>query len=427
MNQDFFSMGEVLMYLKRNNIDSLEERAKYVQDFIDKENMDMGYEYDRYIENGASTFSNVVTEHSNHKKECILWCVNHYLSLNRNINVIEKACATLKQFGTGCGTSASSCGMTSLHKEIEKKIAKFVGKEKAILFPTGFTTNLAAISYIAGKNDLIIFDRECHASIITGLKLSAAKWISFKHNNVNDLKEKITKYQNSYQNIFVIVESAYSMSGDLSPLREIVLLKESNKFYLYVDEAHTFGLYGDKGQGYCHELGVTEGVDFIMSTLSKSTACIGGFVAAKEKYCSLLKWSDPYVFQACITPADASVILSCIEEIEKNPSMLRELHEKKQYMRELLKSKGFNLGNSQSPIIPIFIEDHNKLRMVAKELYENGIYSTPICFPAVKLNEGRIRLILNFAHTKDQIDYTVDSLERICRKYEIIGTSASEC
>lgn len=421
MSNRFFSMGEVLAYLKKENINGLEERAKYIQDFIDQENMNFGYDYDRYMEYGASNYTNVVTEHSGTKKECILWCVNHYLSLNRNTNVIEKAGNVLRQFGTGCGTSAASCGMSSLHKEIEIKTAKLVGKEKAVLFPTGFTTNMAAISYLTGNKDMIIFDRECHSSIINGLKLSPAKWISFKHNNVADLQAKLSKYQSMYQNIFVIVESAYSMSGDLAPLKEIVTLKKSHKFYLYVDEAHTFGFYGDIGQGYCYEQGVTEEVDFIMSTLSKATASIGGFFAAKQQYCSLLKWSDPYVFQACLTPADASVILACLEEIEQNPWMIKALHAKNRYMRELLVAKGFNLGNSQSPIIPIFIEDHNKLGMVVRELYQEGIYSTPICFPAVKLSEGRIRLILNFAHTKEQINRTVDVLERICKKYRIIN------
>jgi 8-amino-7-oxononanoate synthase len=373
------------------------------------------------MELGASNFANVVTEHSGTRKECILWCVNHYLSLNRKPNVIDKAADALRKYGTGCGTSAASCGMSSLHKQIEKKVAEVVGKEKAILYSTGFTANVAAISYLAGKDDLIIFDRESHSSLINGLKLAEAKWISFKHNNVKDLELKLRKYRNSYRNIFVVVESAYSMSGDLAPLREIVALKRDYNFYLYVDEAHTFGIYGDKGQGYCHEQGVTDEVDFIMSTLSKATASIGGFVAARKEYCSLLKWSDPYVFQACISPSDAAVVLACLEEIEQNPGMIRDLHEKNRYMRDLLASRGFNLGDSQSPIIPIFIEDHRKLQLVVRELYQEGIYSTPICFPAVKVDEGRIRLILNAAHTREHIDATVEALEKVCRKHQVIG------
>lgn len=420
INNDFISIGEILSYIKKENITNVEERASLIQDFIDKENKGTGNAYDRYLENGASTLMNVVIEHSGTKKECILWCVNHYLSLNRNPNVIEKACSALRQFGTGCGTSASSCGMSSLHKEVEKRVANLIGKEKAVLFPTGFTANLGSISFIVGKKDLIIFDRECHSSIINGFRLSQAKWISFKHNNVADLETKLKKYESSYENIFVVVESAYSMSGDLSPLKEITTLKKSSNFYLYVDEAHTFGIYGEKGQGYCYAQGVTDEVDFIMSTLSKATASIGGFFASKEKYCSLLKFSDPYIFQACLTPADAAVILASLDEIENNPSIIKELHAKNQYMRDMLISKGFNLGNSKSPIIPIFIEDHNKLRMVVNELFLEGIYSTPVIFPVVRGNEGRIRLIVNYAHTKEQIDYTVLTLGEICKRHQII-------
>jgi len=420
ISYDFISIGEVLAYLKKGNITNIEERAKLIQDFIDQENKSSDNAYDRYLENGASTLMNVVTQHSGTKKECILWCVNHYLSLNRNTNVIEKACAALRQFGTGSGTSASSCGMSSLHKEIEERVAQLVGKENAVLFPTGFTTNLGSISYIIGKKDFVIFDRECHSSIINGIKLSEAKWISFKHNNIADLEEKLKKYESSYENIFVIVESAYSMSGDLSPLKEIARLKKSYSFYFYVDEAHTFGIYGEKGQGYCYAQGVTDEVDFIMSTLSKATASIGGFFASKQKYCSLLKWSDPYLFQACITPADAAVVLASLDEIESNPLMIKELHDNNKYMRDLLISKKFNLGKSESPIIPIFIEDYKILRMVVNDLYQEGIYSTPIVFPAVKVNEGRIRFILNHAHSKEQIDYTVEVLEKVCKKYQII-------
>lgn len=155
-----------------------------------------------------------------------------------------------------------------------------------------------------------------------------------------------------------------------------------------------------------------------MSTLSKSTASIGGFLAAKHKYCSLVRYSAPYMFQACLTPGDAATILASLDEIENNPGMIKELHEKNQYMRDLLKSKRFNLGMSKSPIIPIMIPSPIKLLVVVDELYHEGIYSTPIIYPAVQRHEGRIRLILNLAHTKEQIDYTVETLEKICKKHD---------
>ncbi|MGE5423153.1 MAG: aminotransferase class I/II-fold pyridoxal phosphate-dependent enzyme [Ignavibacteriales bacterium] len=412
-------MGEVLAYLKDEDITDIEERADLVQEFLNKErDKGIGNAYDRYLDNGASTVATVITDNPTSTKECIMWCVNHYLSLNRNPEVIKKATKAIKKYGTGCGTAASSCGMTSLHKDIERRVAKWVGKEEAVLFPTGFTANLGAISYLTGDRDLMLIDGECHSSIINGCKLSNARRISFKHNDVADLEKKLKRYEHAYENVFVILESAYSMSGDLSPLKEIVALKKSYKFYLYVDEAHTFGFYGDKGQGYCYEQGVSDDVDFIMSTLSKATASIGGFLAAAPKYCALVRLCPASLFQACLTPQDAAVILACLDEIEKDPGMIKELHEKNRYMRELLTSKRFNLGQSKSPIIPIMIPSPMKLLMVVNDLYQEGIYSTPIIYPAVQRHEGRIRLILNLAHTKEQIDYTVETLEKICKKHD---------
>ena len=406
--------------LRKKDVADLDERARFIQAYIDHANDDTGYEYDRYVKHGASPHAEVVTARTGEFQECILWCANHYLSLNRKPRVVERAAEDIREYGTGCGTSAASCGMSALHKQVEERVARLVGKEKAVLFPTGFTANVGAIAQLAGKRDLIIFDRECHASIIDGLKLSEAKWVSFRHNKVDSLAAKLSHYQGNYENIFVVVESAYSMSGDLAPLTEIVALKECYQFLLYVDEAHSFGIYGDRGQGYCHDQGVSEQVDFLMATLSKATASVGGFVAAKEQYCSLLRWSDPYVFQACIPPADAAAILAALDEIENHPELITDLHDKNRYMRDRLRARGFELGNSRSPIIPIFIEDYHKLHEVVRDLYAEGIYSTPICFPAVKAHEGRIRLILNAAHTRDDIEITVDALERLCHKHQVL-------
>jgi glycine C-acetyltransferase len=419
MIDKFISMTEVLAYLKAEDISDIEERATIIQSFLDKDiQKGIGNAYDRYLEKGAATTATVVTPVPRSSKECIMWTVNHYLSLNRNETVIEKAHQAMRQFGTGCGTSAVSCGMNALHKEIETRVAKMVGKEQAVLYPTGFTANIGAINGLVGERDLILLDGECHSSIINGSRLTSAKKIVFRHNDVSDLEKKLKKYGKAFENVFVIVESAYSMSGDVSPLKEIVALKKAHRFYLYVDEAHTFGFYGDKGQGYCYEQGLTDQVDFIMSTLSKATASIGGFLASDQRYCSLVRWTPTYMFQACLTPQDAGVILACLDEIESHPEMIKELHEKNQYMRRLLKERKFNLGQSQSPIIPIMIPSPMKLLMVVDDLCKEGIYSTPILYPAVAKHEGRIRLILNLAHTKEQIDYTVDTLEKICKKHD---------
>ncbi len=413
--------------LHHQGINNFEEIARALHHQKNLQDLSGVYSTDRYTVNGSNAEGLVVSPYTGKEVNCILWCLNHYTGLNRNPNVIEKVCDAVKKFGTGCGTSAMSGGMNSLHKLLEVKLARLVGKEQAIVFPTGYTTNLGVISALPGKNDLIIFDREAHSSIIDGVKLSRRKFISFKHNSTDDLEKKLSKYQDKYENIIVIVESAYSMSGNLAPLRKIVALKQKYNFYLYVDEAHTFGIYGKNGAGYCQELGISEQVDFIMSTLSKSTASIGGFVACKKEFTELIKWNaNSFLFQACLTPGDAAAILGSLDEIKHNPSLLTGLHEKNQYMRQELLEMGYDLGASQSPIIPVYIPDSKVLCEFNKELFEAGIFSVSVVYPAVKPNEGRIRFILNASHSYEQIDKTLSVLEKLGKKYRLISPEMNQ-
>ena len=361
------------------------------------------------------------TEHSQERRECIVWCLNHYLSMNRNPEVQSRSREALEKFGTGCGTSAISGGMNALHKEIEVRVARMLRKEKAILFPTGYTANLGALSSLVGKNDLILFDHEAHASIIDGCNFSGRKWLAFHHNDVANLEAKLARMAPRHENIFVVVESAYSMSGDLCPLKEIAALKKKYRFFLYVDEAHTFGLYGPGGAGYCVEQGVAEEVDFVMSTLSKATASVGGFIATKRKYCTLIQaYSRPYMFQACLSPADAAAALAALDEIAANPGLIEQLHAKNRYFRGRLREIGFDLGESQSPAVPIYVRELEKLFPFSKELYDHGIFSVSVAYPAVKIDEGRLRFTVNLSHTQEQLDRTLAVLEKLGRKYGLV-------
>ncbi len=230
---------------------------------------------------------------------------------------------------------------------------------------------------------------------------------------MKNLQKRLTLLAKKFKNIYVIIESAYSMSRDFAPINEIIELKKKFNFFLVVDEAHTFGFYGNKGAGYCSELGILDDVDFITGTLSKATASIGGYVATKAKFCTLLIHSSyPYTFQACTPPSDIAVVLSCLDEIERTPDLIVQLHQNNRYLRERLTESGFNLGNSKSPIVPIYISNPESLLEIAQELFENGIFTTPIVYPAVKENEGRLRLIVNAAHNKEIVDKTVDKLVR---------------
>ncbi len=414
-------IGSFLRTVSEKGITDLEAVSDLLQQMVDAQKSAGTFGWERFTEFGSDAKASVITGYSASKKDCILWCLNHYLGLNRNPTVLAKVQETLARFGTGCGTSAVSGGMSSLHKAIETEIASMLGKEKAILFPTGYSANLGAISAIPGKNAIVIFDHEAHASIIDGCRLSGKPWLAFRHNDVANLEAKLKRCQSRHDNILVVVESAYSMSGDLCPLKEIVALKEKYKFFLYVDEAHSFGIYGDHGRGYCQEQGVLDQVDFIMSTLSKSTASIGGFVAAKEKFCHWIQANaTSYLFQACLTPPDAAAVLASLEEIRTNPSHVDSLHRKNAYFRKKLIALGFDLGKSQTPIVPIYVPDTGTLLSFSKELYENGIFSVSVVYPAVKLTEGRLRFIVNASHTEEHIDRTVSVLGELGKKFGII-------
>lgn len=378
------------------------------------------YSQNFYTEQGSEAETNVI----NNDKEatyCILWCINHYTGLNRNKNVIEAGIEASKAYGTGSGTSALSCGHSSLHKQVEEKISTFIGKETCLFFPTGYSTNVGALSALCTADDLIIFDRECHASIIDGVKLSGATYYSFKHNNVKNLEKKLKLFKGKYKNIFVLVESSYSMSGDLCPLSEIAALKEEYPFYLYVDEAHTFGFYGTKGAGFCESLNLTDKVDFIMSTLSKATASLGGFIACDEIYRPLLEWkANAYIFQAACSPFDAAVVLKSLEVIETTPGIQESIHNNNNYMRVLLNKAGFDLGESKSPVIPIRIPNDQLLQKISIELYKHHIFTVSVIYPAVKNGQGLLRFIVTANHTKEQIDYTVSTLSKLCKQYQVI-------
>lgn len=416
------AIGHIMKRLVEEGVTDIEKIATSLQELKDLQNQEGLFPYDRFSEFGSDSYASIITEATGDKRECIVWCLNHYLAMNRNPRVIGRTKEALDLFGTGCGTSAISGGMNSLHKELEVRIARMLKKEKAILFPTGYTANLGAISALVGRNDLILFDHESHASIIDGCTFSGKKWLAFHHNDVDNLEAKLTRFAPKYENIFVIVESAYSMSGDLSPIKEIAALKKKHKFFLYVDEAHTFGIYGPKGEGYCVENGVEDDVDFIMSTLSKSTASVGGFIATKRKFCTVIQaYSRPYMFQACFSPAAAAAALAALDEISEHPEILEQLHAKNRYFRKRLTDAGFDLGQSKSPAVPFYIKDLEILFPFAKDLYENGIFSVSVAYPAVKLDEGRIRFTVNLSHTQEHLDKTIGILELLGKKYKLIG------
>ena len=258
---------------------------------------------------------------------------------------------------------------------------------------------------------LLFLIRECHASIIDGIKLSGGEMVSFKHNMFRLFNESWRNSQRKYRNIIVIIETVYSMSGEEAPVEEIVNLKDKYKFLMYVDEAHSFGIYGKGGRGLCFAKNVIGKVDVLMTTFSKATASIGGIISTSKPLASYIQCqSNSFIFQACITPADAGVVIKSLEILSKDESYRNKLWENTIYFRKKLLENGFNCGASKSPIIPLYIKDPLTLALFCREIYSRGVFTNGISYPVVKINEGRLRFSVTSRHTKDDIDKTLQIL-----------------
>ncbi len=398
--------------------------ASSAQTIIDEQCRLGIFPYERYIERKGHEFEvDVHTPFTSTSTTGILWCTNLYLGLNNNELVKNRVKEAVEKYGTGSGTSAVSGGFSNLHKQLESNLAKFVGKEEVVLYPTGFTTNLGAISSLAKLGDLLIMDKECHACIIDGAKLSGAEIRAFKHNDVAALEKYLISATESkkYNNIIVLIESVYSMTGGEAHLEKICLLKNKYDFYLLVDEAHAFGFYGKHGNGLVAHLELTEKVDFVMSTLSKSTASVGGFIATTRKFATYLRYlSDTYLFQATMTPPDTVAALTALEIIENGAQLRSELWNRVIYFRNKLIEMGFNVGESKSPIVPIYISEDKLLFEFCKRIFENGIFTNTMQYPAVRKREGRLRFIVTMNHSYEAIDKTLRILNEIGQELGVI-------
>lgn len=421
MRRDIHQIGMTYKALTRSGIHDIKAIATEYYEQQRHLDRQQRWSHDRYLKESSDARAEVRSLSDMEFKDCSIWSINHYLGLNRHPYVIAKAKEAIELYGTGCGTSAMSGGHCQLHKNLQIRFAKILSKEECLLFPTGFTANTGAIAALGkGTETLIIIDRDSHASIIDGCRASGSKYIPFKHNCVQDLESKLKNYSGEYTNLLVVVESAYSMEGDIAPLRNIFKLKEKYDFLLYVDEAHTFGFYGKNSSGLCSELGIAQSADFIMTTLSKSTASIGGIVATSKEFASYLRWSTSYIFQASIPPTDVAVADACLDLMHNQPAIMQSLWEKTAYLRKQLIDLGFDVGESESPIVPVFIRDSDILKKMEEELYDQGIFTIAIQYPVVKESEVRFRFIVNNSHTFDDINHLIQTLCDLGCKYKLI-------
>lgn len=345
---------------------------------------------------------------------------NAYTGLTGDQRVIDAGCAAMQKYGSGCAGSRFLNGTLDIHVQLEKELAEFVGKDEALCFSTGFTVNSGVISQIAGKGDYVICDDRDHASIVDGRRLSFATQLKYKHNDMEDL-EKCLKRCDSDAIKLIVVDGVYSMEGDLAPLPKMVELKKKYNATLMVDEAHGIGVFGRQGRGVCDHFGVTKDVDLIMGTFSKSLASIGGFIAADSCVINWLRHTArTYIFSASCPPAATAAAREALHIIQNEPERIAALWEVTNYALKRFREEGFEIGETESPIIPLYVRDTEKTFVAVARAFEEGVFINPVIPPACAPSDTLVRYALMATHTKEQVDLSVQRLKKVFVELGII-------
>lgn len=338
---------------------------------------------------------------------------NAYTGLTGDPRVEAAAKAAINKYGTGCAGSRFLNGTLDLHVRFEKELAEFEGKDEALVFSTGFSVNSGVLANVCGREDYIICDDRNHASIVDGRRLSFATCLKFKHNDMADLEKQLQKCRPESIKL-IVVDGVFSMEGDLANLPEIVRLKKKYNASIYVDEAHGLGVFGREGRGVCDHFGVTDDVDIIMGTFSKSLASIGGFVAADFDTISYLRHTcRTYIFSASNSPAATAAAMEALHIIRKEPERMEHLWKVTRYALRRFREEGFEIGETESPIIPLYVRDVEKTFLVTKLAYDNGVFINPVIPPACAPQDTLVRFALMATHTEEQVERGVQALKKI--------------
>lgn len=345
---------------------------------------------------------------------------NAYTGLTGDERVIEAAHKALDKYGSGCAGSRFLNGTLDIHVQLEKELAEFEHKDDALCFATGFSVNAGVIAMVVGRGDYIICDDRDHASIVDGRRLSFATQLHYKHNDMEDLERVLQKLPKEAIKL-IVVDGVFSMEGDLAKLPEIVELKHKYNCSLMVDEAHGLGVFGKQGRGVCDHFGQTDEVDLIMGTFSKSLASIGGFIAGDADTINFLRHScRTYIFSASDTPAATAAALEALHILQEEPSRLEHLWDVTNYALKRFKEEGFEIGDTESPIIPLYVRDIEKTFMVTKLAFDNGVFINPVIPPACAPQDTLVRFALMASHTQEQVERGVQILKKAFKELEII-------
>lgn len=348
-------------------------------------------------------------------KKMLMLGSNSYMGLTNHPKIKEAVIAAVKKYGSGCAGSRFLNGTLDIHIELEEKLAEFVKKPKAICYTTGFQANLGAISAIVDRDDYVIIDKIDHASIIDGTRLSFGKVLKFEHNDMNDLEDCLRRAEN--RDKLIVIDGIYSMEGDIADLPNILKIAKKYNADIMVDDAHSIGVIGETGNGTASHFGLTDEISLIMGTFSKSLASIGGFIAGEEAVIDFLKHhSRALIFSASMAPACVAAVLTSLEIIKSEPERRERLWENTRFMQEGCKRIGFDIGKSETPIIPLILGDNMLVFQLWRTLHNKGIFVNPVVSPAVAPNKALIRISVMATHTIEQLTKALEILEKAAKK-----------
>jgi 8-amino-7-oxononanoate synthase len=372
------------------------------------------YPYFREIESDQDTVVKIKG------KDVLMFGSNSYLGLTNHPKIKEAAKEAIDKYGTGCAGSRFLNGTLDIHIELENRLADLVGKDAALCYSTGFQVNLGVVSVLTNRRDHIFLDELDHASIIEGSRLSFSKVLKYDHNNMNALETKLKRCAPETLKL-IVTDGIFSMEGDIVKLPELVALADKYNATVMVDDAHSIGVLGVNGSGTASHFGLTDKVDLIMGTFSKSLASLGGFIAADKETINFIKHnSRSLIFSASMTPASAASVMAAIDLMKNEPERISRLWENAQHALNGFHEAGFDTGKSETPIIPLFIRDDIKALILTTKLLENGIFVNPVVSPAVPKRDCLIRYSLMATHTIEQIDISIERITKAAKELNIL-------
>jgi 8-amino-7-oxononanoate synthase len=373
------------------------------------------YPYFRLIETGQGT--EVVVD--GHKM--LMLGSNSYLELTAHSKVKERAIEAIRRYGTGCAGSRFLNGTLPIHLELERRLADLVGKEAALVFSTGYQTNTGVISCLVQRGEYILSDKLNHACIVDGAQLSPGTMIRYNHNDMRDLERRLAELPVSAGKL-IVADGLFSMEGDICDLPGMVRLASKYGAQVMLDDAHAIGVLGPGGAGTAAHFDLTDHVDLIMGTFSKSLAAIGGFIASSERVINYLKHhSRPFIFSASAAPASVAAVLAALDIMRDEPERIERLWENARFMKQGLDLLGFDTGASQTPVIPIVVGDVERCFQVWRWLHDQGIFINPVVPPAVPPRRTLVRISLTAGHTRQQLSWALDKLAEMGRKFGLVG------